>query len=286
MEEGSKLEPCKHCNESICSSSHIRTYSKQNKYQCMNLKKYVTRSSHLKTMAGLEVHTTENLYGCDQCGEAFQLSRRLKTHMLSYHRANYNKRMTEDITKEECVDNNKQVVKDISNDGNNVVEEAEELDIKETGNGRAGQPQSCNICGRSFKRGFSLKRHNLTHTGEKHNKCDVCDFSCNTTSSLKLHMLNHSGKRPYNCQQCAKSFKEAAKLRRHSMFHTGERRQKCQVCHYRCVEPSDLRKHLRVHSGEKPYKCSLCGQAFTQLPTLKRHMERVHDSRILPLWNV
>ena len=56
------------------------------------------------------------------------------------------------------------------------------------------KPFMCEICGQSFGQHGDLKRHRITHTGEKLFKCEICGKMLSKNSCLKLHMRIHTGK--------------------------------------------------------------------------------------------
>jgi hypothetical protein len=45
----------------------------------------------------------------------------------------------------------------------------------------------CDICGRAFTQGGDMRKHRLTHTGERAYKCEMCDFSSNKRKTLNEH---------------------------------------------------------------------------------------------------
>ena len=64
----------------------------------------------------------------------------------------------------------------------------------------------------------------LTHTGE----FEGCDHRCTQSGSLKRHMLTHTGERPFKCEvegyncRCTQN----GDLKRYMLMHTGESKVK------------------------------------------------------------
>ncbi|XP_071442236.1 LOW QUALITY PROTEIN: zinc finger protein 271-like [Hetaerina americana] len=123
-----------------------------------------------------------------------------------------------------------------------------------------------------FKRINNLKRHMLTHSGERKYKCGICQKMFTQNGHLKTHMLMHTGNKPYNCQICSQPFATRSHLKGHMLIHTGERPYKCQVCSKAFAQSGKLKSHMMTHTGKKPYKCNICSKAFIQRTNLKSHM--------------
>ena len=118
------------------------------------------------------------------------------------------------------------------------------VSVKSKGN----QLHRCDTCMKVFKQPFLLKRHLLSHTGEKSYMCSECNRYFRQAIHLTVHMRRHTGEKPYACSMCSKAFA-------HSV---------------------DRRRHETCHTGETPYSCDFCMKRFSLLKDLKRHTEQNH----------
>ncbi|XP_069494628.1 zinc finger protein 770 [Ambystoma mexicanum] len=50
-------------------------------------------------------------------------------------------------------------------------------------------------------------------------KCDLCEKIFPSLSKLRRHYLTHTGQRPFECTMCEKTFRQSAHLKRHQVTH-------------------------------------------------------------------
>lgn len=84
-----------------------------------------------------------------------------------------------------------------------------------------GKKHVCSRCLKSFNQGNHLKRHMLTHTGEKPHVCQMCSRKFSRNDALKRHMqLVHSAEKPqFVCRICSRNFAIEDDLKVHSVCH-------------------------------------------------------------------
>ncbi|XP_062871346.1 zinc finger protein 740b isoform X2 [Trichomycterus rosablanca] len=73
----------------------------------------------------------------------------------------------------------------------------------------------CDHCYGAFRSSYHLKRHILTHTGEKPFGCDMCEMRFIQRYHLERHKRVHSGEKPYQCDRCQQNFSRTDRLLRH-----------------------------------------------------------------------
>ena len=111
--------------------------------------------------------------------------------------------------------------------------------------------------------GETFWRHILKSTAEKswtdfrfYNKCSQCDFASSEADHLKRHFITHSGEKSDKYNQCDYVSSIEVNLRIHLEAHNGEKSNKCNQCDFDSSNASTLWDHLKTHCGEKLKKCS------------------------------
>ena len=88
---------------------------------------------------------------------------------------------------------------------------------------QAGTDVQCKVCNKFYAHAGNLKRHMVTHTGEKKFKCQHhnCERTFNQRSHLQTHEITHSGERKFECDQCDAKFGQKGHLKGHMQSKHG-----------------------------------------------------------------
>nr|XP_045582637.1 broad-complex core protein isoforms 1/2/3/4/5-like isoform X25 [Procambarus clarkii] len=102
-------------------------------------------------------------------------------------------------------------------------------------------------------------------------QCLHCSYSTTNTHTLKRHSLTHTGEKPFSCSFCSYSTTRKELLKEHVHTHTGERPFTCPFCSYSSSHKNILRRHIRRHIA-KPYTCTFCSYCAISEANLNNHM--------------
>uniref|UniRef100_A0A9J7X732 Zinc finger protein 770 n=1 Tax=Cyprinus carpio carpio TaxID=630221 RepID=A0A9J7X732_CYPCA len=80
----------------------------------------------------------------------------------------------------------------------------------------------CSQCFPSIRSLYAHKCANRYSEGKKKksHQCDICLKFFNAPSKLKRHCVTHTGQRPFQCTQCQKSFTQSHYLKTHMLSHS------------------------------------------------------------------
>uniref|UniRef100_A0A8C7ITT8 C2H2-type domain-containing protein n=1 Tax=Oncorhynchus kisutch TaxID=8019 RepID=A0A8C7ITT8_ONCKI len=213
-------------------------------------------------------------FTCPKCAYHSLEEKSLHLHMQSIHTEEYNKPNVSGKNRAEvslCPDNTGQIFTSIK-----PLLSSKTL-ITENSENQTGNSHTCATCGRLFTRSSDVRRHQLTHTGERPFHCSQCDRTFQHSWDLTKHEKKHGGTSiTFPCQQCGSSFANLRSLTaHHRSSHLGESDlpHLCSICGKSFPSSSELLEHRKSHGTSLQYICQQCGESFHSLLARSQHRQ-------------
>ena len=103
-----------------------------------------------------------------------------------------------------------------------------------------------------------------------------------TDSDLKKHNMTHTGEKPFVCSTRHLIFTKY-QLKKPERTHTGEKLFACTNWNKSFAENEGLKKHYKIHTREKPFTCPNCENSFVCNHSWKTHENIYTEGNHLPV---
>uniref|UniRef100_W5KFB9 Zinc finger protein 142 n=2 Tax=Astyanax mexicanus TaxID=7994 RepID=W5KFB9_ASTMX len=296
------------CKQERCMTQHVALkHEGARPFHCRFCDFSTVRRHRLD--AHESMHTGIGRHCCEQCGQTFGTSSKLRLHCQRIH----DRQATHFCS---LCDYKGYNPTDISR--HNLSCHTGELS------------HPCNQCEAHFSSDIALKQHcKRTHQATSTHQCTECSFTCNSKIMLKAHVqqehsqIKNMHENPVTEKHCKMSLTQKCPdcpfatgkrllliqhiLDEHEAGRPEEKNLKCDICGYSCfhqlVFDQHIRSHggtclykctecdfstrnrqkitwhMRIHTGEKPYHCEKCSYTCADPSRLKYHMRIHQDER-------
>lgn len=138
--------------------------------------------------------------------------------------------------------------------------------------------QVCDICAKTFKNKYILKKHRETHgaaNSRPNLECRQCGALMKSVSGMRSHRLRHLDIK-HTCEICGKISSSQHGLYSHMRYVHKKRTLKCTICDKALPTATALREHTAAHTGQPLYNCPYCIKMFVSGANMHKHKKRVH----------
>ncbi|ROT83414.1 hypothetical protein C7M84_023419 [Penaeus vannamei] len=178
----------------------------------------------------MRLHTGRGTHQCKHCDKKFLRLSHLKLHMEMHDNSHKS---------HSCIHCNKKADRGFQCPSCGVLFPTTlKLRMHEVTHQASKPPYKCQECSLSFRYSQSLKRHMVTHTGERNYTCIHCGKRFGLKGNLNTHMQQHSTQRVFSCPKCGDSFTS----RREQKTHFCSQMAQDESSNINCTEYTVLKK--------------------------------------------
>ncbi len=124
-----------------------------------------------------------------------------------------------------------------------------ELQIHDAAKNAGDRQYQCHECSQTFVDKGKLKRHMMgKHSEQAPFVCNLCGKSFRWEYTMRRHIETH-GPRKYKCDFCEKTFFRQRTFHNHRMIHTGERPYTCHFCNQTFIQLTACKTHVLKRHG-------------------------------------
>lgn len=232
---------------------HINTHLKPCK--CEECGKGFPNKHTLKVhQRAMHSSVKETDFKCDKCMRSFQTEQILRTHLRSHERV-------------ECPICKKSLSNEYTLKYHTTKVHNNERNF------------TCDVCGKGFKSGETLKSHSMVHKGIKREdgaRCEICHAWISRKKQLRRHIIEIHQAQKVSCDICHKVYPNVKSLVTHKGRVHVENKFECEICGKRFKRCVNLKEHRASHTGQKLYSCEFCGMEMNSNGNLYSHKKNKH----------
>lgn len=233
--KSARTHVCTYCSKRFVTKNELKrhsyTHTGERNYECKDCGKKFIQPGHLQEHQRL--HTGQKPFQCSDCPAAFITKSQLVLHYSRLHSNNEIPCTKCDKVFKSHIDLRRH--KGLEHSGTKESTQVVKVEVGE---------HVCDICGQSFNKKATLKRHLEKHNLESLDEsekvqerfaCEVCGISFKSKYYVKDHFkMVHSQEKNEICELCGMGFKTKTMLKRHKFCkhpeEEGNRKWHCDIC--------------------------------------------------------